>query len=46
MMPLSRFGSRIFVGLTLLTLLLYGALGGLFVLLPFLLIQSAGYSAT
>lgn len=46
MMPLSLFGSCIFVGLTLLTLLLYGALGGLFVLLPFLPIQSAGYSAT
>jgi MFS family permease len=32
MMPLSLFGSRSFVGLTLLTFLLYGALGGLFVL--------------
>lgn len=38
MMPLSLFGSRSFVGLTLLTLLLYGALGGLFVLLPYVLI--------
>ena len=46
MTPLSLFGSKTFVGLTLLTLLLYGALGGLFVLLPFLLIQKAGYSAT
>ena len=46
MMPLALFGSRFFVGLTLFTLLLYGALGGLFVLLPFLLIQSAGYAAT
>ncbi len=45
MAPLSLFGSRIFVGLTLLTLLLYGALGGMFVLLPFLLIDAAGYSA-
>ena len=46
MTPLSLFGSRAFVGLTVLTLLLYGALGGLFVLLPFLLIQGDGYSAT
>ena len=46
MTPLSLFGSKTFVGLTLLTLLLYGALGGLFVLLPFLLIQEAGYSGT
>ncbi len=45
MAPLALFGSRTFVGLTLLTVLLYGALGGLFVLLPFLLIESAGYSA-
>ncbi len=44
--PLALFGSRTFVGLTVLTLLLYGALGGLFVLLPFLLIQAAGYSGT
>ncbi len=43
MMPLSLFGSRPFVGLTLLTLLLYGALGGLLVLLPYLLIVSGGY---
>ncbi len=46
MMPLALFGSRSFVGLTLLTLLLYGALGGLLVLLPYMLIQAAGYSAT
>ncbi len=32
MMPLHLFASRIFVGLTLFTLLLYGALGSLFVL--------------
>ena len=43
MMPLSLFGSRPFVGLTLLTLLLYGALGGLLVLLPYLLIVGGGY---
>ena len=46
MMPLSLFGSRGFVGLTLLTLLLYGALGGLLVLLPYVLIRAGGYSAT
>ena len=39
------FGSASFVGLTLLTLLLYGALGALMVLLPYLLIQAAAYSA-
>ena len=46
MMPVAMFGSRTFSGLTLLTLLVYGALGGLFVLLPFLLIQAGGYSAS
>ena len=46
MAPLALFGSRMFVGLSLLTLLLYGALSGLMVLLPYVLIQSAGYSAT
>ena len=46
MMPLALFGSPTFVGLTVLTFLLYGALGGLFVLLPYLLIEAGGYSAT
>ncbi|THD64560.1 MAG: MFS transporter [Bradyrhizobium sp.] len=46
MMPLSLFGSASFVGLTLLTLLLYGALGGFFVLMPYVLIQADGYAAT
>ena len=46
MMPLHLFGSRTFVGLTLFTLLLYGALGGLFVLLPYALITAGGYSST
>lgn len=46
MMPLALFGSRSFVGLTLLTFLLYGALGGLFVLVPYVLIQAGGYTAT
>lgn len=44
MMPLGLFASQTFVGLTLLTLLLYGALGALFVLVPYLLIEAAGYS--
>ena len=44
MMPLSLFASRAFVGLTLLTFLLYGALGGLLVMLPYLLIVAGGYS--
>ncbi|MEA2829396.1 MAG: hypothetical protein QOF22_144 [Bradyrhizobium sp.] len=42
MMPLALFGSPSFVGLTLLTLLLYGALGGLFVLVPYVLIVTNG----
>ena len=46
MMPLTLFASRSFVGLTLLTLLLYGALGGLLVLLPYLLIVGGNYSPT
>ena len=46
MMPLALFGSRSFVGLTLLTLSLYGALGGLLVLLPYLLMQAGRYSGT
>jgi EmrB/QacA subfamily drug resistance transporter len=46
MMPVALFASRTFVGLTLLTLLLYGALGGLFVLVPYVLITAGGYSST
>ncbi|HEY1614084.1 MAG TPA: MFS transporter [Rhizomicrobium sp.] len=46
MMPLALFGSRSFVGLSVLTLLLYGALGGLLVMVPYLLIRGAHYSAT
>jgi len=46
MMPLGLFRSRVFSGVNLLTLLLYGALGGAFFFLPFLLIQARGYSAT
>ena len=46
MMPLVLFSSRGFVGLSLLTFLLYGALGGLLVLLPYVLIDLKHYSAT
>lgn len=45
MMPVAMFGSRAFAGLTLLTFLLYGALGGVLLLLPFVLIEAAGYTA-
>jgi EmrB/QacA subfamily drug resistance transporter len=46
MMPLALFASRNFVGLTLLTLLVYGALGAMLVLIPYELIEGAHYSAT
>lgn len=46
MMPLALFTSRSFVGLSLLTLLLYGALGGMFVLIPYALMTAGGYSST
>lgn len=46
MMPLAMFGSASFIGLTLLTLLLYGALGALLVLMPYMLIQASGYDST
>ncbi len=45
MMPLTLFGSASFIGLTTLTLLLYGALGALLVLIPYVLIRTDGYSA-
>ena len=44
MMPLGMFASRGFLGLTIFTFLLYGALGGLFVIVPYFLIKAAGYS--
>ena len=44
MMPLALFGSATFIGVTVLTLLLYGALGALTVLVPYLLIEARGYS--
>ncbi|WP_265562108.1 MFS transporter [Sphingomicrobium arenosum] len=46
MMPLRLFGARAVVALNLLTFLLYAALGGMLLLLPYLLIDSAGYSPT
>jgi predicted MFS family arabinose efflux permease len=44
-MPLAMFGTQTFIGITLLTFFLYGSLSGLMVLLPFLLIRVAHYSA-
>ena len=46
LMPFSLFRSRVFSGINLLTFFLYAALSGVFFLLPFLLIQVHGYSAT
>lgn len=46
MMPLALFGSASFIGLTVFTWLLYGALGALMVLVPYVLIQAGGYSGT
>ena len=46
MMPLTLFQSRTFAGTNLLTLLLYGGLGGALYFLPFNLQQVQGYSAT
>jgi EmrB/QacA subfamily drug resistance transporter len=45
MMPLSLFRSRTFSGANLLTLLLYGALGGSLYFFPFTLQQVHGYTA-
>ena len=46
MVPLSLFSSSTFAGVNLLTLLLYGALGGALFLVPFDLIQVQHYSPT
>lgn len=43
-MPLALFATASFAGLSLLTFFLYAALGGLFVLLPYVLIELNGYS--
>jgi len=45
LMPLFLMRNATFLGVTFLTLLLYAALGGLIVLLPFVLITTEGYSA-
>ena len=45
LMPFALFGGSTFIGLSLLTLLLYAALGGLIVLLPYVLIRLGHYSA-
>jgi EmrB/QacA subfamily drug resistance transporter len=45
MLPLALFRSRSFSGLNLMTFLLYGALGALMLLVPYMLIQSLHYSA-
>ncbi|HEY2190184.1 MAG TPA: MFS transporter [Caldimonas sp.] len=45
MMPLALFGTRTFVGVSVLTLCLYAALGGMVVLLPYLLIERGHWSA-
>jgi EmrB/QacA subfamily drug resistance transporter len=45
MVPLTLFRSRTYVGVTLLTLFLYATLGGMVVLLPYVLITVGHYSA-
>jgi EmrB/QacA subfamily drug resistance transporter len=45
MVPLAMFASKSFVGLSLLTFLIYGVLGGYLVLLPYTLIKASHYSA-
>lgn len=45
MTPLAMFASRAFIALSLMTVLLYGALGGLIVLVPYVLIEAKGYTA-
>ncbi len=45
MTPPALFGSATLMGLNLLTFLLYGALSGLLVLIPFVLIETARYPA-
>jgi EmrB/QacA subfamily drug resistance transporter len=45
MLPLKLFASGSFSGLNLMTFLLYGALGALMLLVPYVLIQALQYSA-
>jgi EmrB/QacA subfamily drug resistance transporter len=44
MMPLEMFADRCFVGLNLMTFLLYGAFGAAMLLVPYVLIEAVGYS--
>jgi predicted MFS family arabinose efflux permease len=44
MMPTAMFADRCFSGLNLMTLLLYGAFGAVMLLVPYVLIEAAGYS--
>jgi len=44
MMPLTLFKDSCFTGLNLMTLLLYGAFGAVMLLVPYVLIEQAGYS--
>jgi EmrB/QacA subfamily drug resistance transporter len=44
MMPLAMFGDRCFIGLNLLTFLLYGAFSAAMLLIPYVLIEAGGYS--
>jgi EmrB/QacA subfamily drug resistance transporter len=44
MVPLSLFENRCFSALNLMTFLLYGAMGGSFLLIPYVLIEAGGYS--
>lgn len=46
MTPLALFADPTFSGLSVYTFLLYAALGGLLLLLPYVLIEDAGWSAT
>lgn len=46
MVPMHLFGSKQFVGLTVFTFALYGALSGLMLLLPYTLIEALDYPAT
>lgn len=46
MMPLSIFAAPTFVGLNVLTFFLYGSMGGIFVLLPYLLIAKEHWLAS
>lgn len=45
LMPLYLMRGRSFLGVTLLTFFLYAALGGLIVLLPFVMMRAKGFSA-